>query len=168
MPIWPKILWKSLADYCGGRFGPIRRPIRWIRNSHNIQNCLYVVNRIRCLSGRKKHNKDVTDIAEIFTEASTYALTPSKLGGTWSDSDSSRVGVRRFGPITCQFSKFFRPDRHRMRCWQRTTVSNTVQFPNRLIRPSNRYQMIRWRWSVGEMIKIRAYRERESFKSKIS
>ncbi len=36
-------------------------------------------------------NEDLTDQAEIFTEASSYALTQSKLGGTWSDSDSSNA-----------------------------------------------------------------------------
>ncbi len=42
------------------------------------------------------HNEDVTDRAQIFTEAYPYeyALKQSKLRGTWSDSDSNNADSR--------------------------------------------------------------------------
>ncbi len=40
------------------------------------------------------HNEVVTDRVQMFTEAYPYVIRPSKLGGTWSDSDSSNADSR--------------------------------------------------------------------------
>ncbi len=78
-------------------------------------------------------NKDTTDRAEIFTEASPNALTPSKLGGTWYDSDSSHADSKFDDPddsdqTADDFQSFFGQMNAKCDVDYAQTVLNIVRF----------------------------------------
>ncbi len=88
-------------------------------------------------------NEDSTDRAEIFTEASHHALTPSKPCPSGSDSDSSNADSKfddfvDFDQSVDDFQNFFGQMDTECDVDRIQTVLNVIRFPDPTNRPSNR------------------------------